>query len=173
MNKIEFLKDQFIETRKFTQRLIDELPEDKWFVIPENTDSNFAWQIGHILAAQNFHTLIVICGRNSKIIESIPLDRYNKICYGMGSQHRSMPNNFVSAKKLKEDLDLVFNISIENLLTLSEDQLYDKLEPIPFKHPIADIKYEALAWSYKHEMWHCAEMEELKRLLGYPIKWLR
>lgn len=50
---------------------------------------------------------------------------------------------------------------------LSED-----LEPIPFKHPVANNKYEALAWCFKHEMWHSAEMEAIKRALGHPIKWM-
>ena len=173
MSKIEFLKDQIIETRKFTNRLISELPGDKWYEKPENTDSNFAWQIGHLIVSQNFHTLTVISGRNAKVAESLPLDRYNKIFYGMGTSHRSVSSDIIPVNKLKEEFDLVFNIAIENLITLAEENLYDKLEPIPFKHPIAETKYEALSWSYKHEMWHCAEMEEIKRLLGYPIKWLK
>jgi hypothetical protein len=172
MNKIEFLKDQMIETRNFTNRLINELPEDKWYSIPQDTDSNFAWQIGHIIVSQNFHTLTVISGRNAKIAEKIPLDRYNKIFYGMGASHRSVQNNLIPVEKLKIELDLVHKISIDNLDALSEEDLYDKLEPIPFKHPMANNKYEALSWSFKHEMWHCAEMEDIKRKLEYPIKWL-
>jgi len=31
---------------------------------------------------------------------------------------------------------------------------------------------EALSWSFKYEMWFCAEMELVKRLIGHPIKWL-
>lgn len=51
MSKIEFLREQIIEARNFVNRLVSELPEDLWFVIPENTDSNFAWQIGHLIVA--------------------------------------------------------------------------------------------------------------------------
>ena len=47
-----------------------------------------------------------------------------------------------------------------------------KLSPLPFKHPVAETKYEALSWSFKHEMWHSAEMEAIKRELGYPIVWM-
>ena len=56
---------------------------------------------------------------------------------------------------------------------INDDILFEQLEPIPFKHPVANNKYEALSWCFKHEMWHSAEMEELKRMLGYPIKWLQ
>jgi len=30
-----------------------------------------------------------------------------------------------------------------------------------------------LSWSFKHEMWHSAEMEAIKRELGYPIVWMK
>lgn len=26
---------------------------------------------------------------------------------------------------------------------------------------------------FKHEMWHCAEMEDIKRRLGYSIVWMK
>ena len=74
--------------------------------------------------------------------------------------------------ELKEQFDAIHEICIDNLSQLNDDILFEQLEPIPFKHPVAEVKYEALAWSFKHEMWHSAEMEELKRMLGYPIKWL-
>ena len=49
MSKIEFLREQIIEARNFVNRLISEMPEELWYTIPEGTDSNFAWQIGHLL----------------------------------------------------------------------------------------------------------------------------
>ena len=173
MNKIEFLRDQIIETRNFTNRLIGELPEEKWYVIPEGTDSNFAWQIGHLIASQNFHQLIVISGRNAKIAEQVQIERYNRLCFGMGATHRSLSADLIPVNKLKADLEFVHQTAIDHLMTLPEEQLVDQLEPIPFKHPMADNKYEAISWSFKHEMWHCAEMEDIKRRLGYPTKWMK
>jgi len=100
------------------------------------------------------------------------MDRYNRLFYGMGSLHRSLSDNLIPTKKLLEDLELVHTTAIDCLMKLSEGQLHDELEPIPFKHPRAANKYEALSWSFKHEMWHCAEMEDIKRRLGYPTKWM-
>lgn len=62
MSKIDFLKEQIIEARTFVNRLMSELPEDLWYVIPEGTDSNFIWQVGHLLVSQNFHTLTAVTG---------------------------------------------------------------------------------------------------------------
>jgi hypothetical protein len=173
MSKIEFLKDQIIESRNFVNRLISEIPQNLWYTIPENTDSNFAWQIGHVMMAQNFHAITVITGRNERVNNLIPVPQYNKIFNGMGSLHRSVEKDFIQTAKLKELFDTVHEICIENLTKLSDDILGDKLEPIPFKHPVADTKYEAISWCFKHEMWHSAEMEAIKRDLGHPIKWLR
>ena len=172
MSKINFLKDQMIESRNFINRLISEIPQDLWYIIPDNTDSNLAWQIGHIMMAQNFHAITVITGRNEKVNELIPVVQYNKIFNGMGTLHRSVEKDLIPTVQLKEQFDTVHKICIDNLDDLSDDILDNKLEPIPFKHPVANVKYEALSWCFKHEMWHAAEMEAIKRDLGHPIKWI-
>ena len=160
MRKIDFLREQIIESRNFVNRLISEIPQDLWYTIPESTDSNFAWQIGHLMISQNFHAITCITGRNPKIAELIPIVDYVKIFNGMGTLHRSVEKNLISAYKLKEQFDAIHDILIE------------QLEPIPFKHPVANNKYEALSWCFKHEMWHSAEMEAIKVALNYPIVWL-
>ena len=66
----------------------------------------------------------------------------------------------------------IHEICIDNLTQLNDDILIEQLEPIPFKHPVANNKYEALSWCFKHEMWHSAEMEAIKVALNYPIVWL-
>jgi hypothetical protein len=172
MSKIDFLKDQIIETRNFTNRLISELPENLWYTIPENTDSNFAWQIGHLMVSQNFHSISVITGKNEKLFELIPMARYSRMFYGMGALHRSITKDLIQTSILKEQFDTVHAICLETLSKLSDDNLNEKLEPAPIKHPIAVTKYDALSWSFKHEMWHCAEMESIKLALGHPIIWL-
>jgi hypothetical protein len=172
MSKVEFLKDQIVESRYFVNRLISELPEDLWYTVPENTDSNFAWQIGHLIMSQNFHAITVITGGNEKVYNLMPVSQYSKLFYGMGTLHRSVEKNLLPTARLKKLFDTVHEICLDNLSRLSDDILGDKLEPIPFKHPIANTKYEALSWCFKHEMWHSAEMEDIKRTLGHPIKWM-
>lgn len=172
MNKIDFLKEQLIESRNFVNRIVSELPKEKWYDIPEGTDSNFAWQVGHLLISQNFHAITVITGRNNEVANLIPVPEYVKLFNGMGALHRSVTNDLIAADKLIDQFHAVHEICIDNLSRLTDDVLYEKLEPIPFKHPVAENKYEALSWCFKHEMWHCAEMEAIKSELGYPIKWM-
>ena len=169
---MNFLKNQVMEARLFTNRLISEMPEELWFTIPQNTDSNFAWQIGHILMAQNFHIFSCSLGRNKKVIEEIPLQDYVKLFGGLGNPHRSVDKNSITISSLKSHFDFVHNLCLEGLELAKDDILKEKLEPIPFKHPVAENKYQALSWSFKHEMWHCAEMEQIKILLNRQFKWL-
>ena len=35
MSKIDFLKEQIIESRDFVNRLVSELPESLWYTIPQ------------------------------------------------------------------------------------------------------------------------------------------
>ncbi|MCD7902043.1 MAG: DinB family protein [Bacteroides sp.] len=173
MNKITFLKDQIMESRSFVNRLISEIPEELWYTIPEGTDSNFAWQIGHLLISQNFHAITVITGMNENIYRLIPLREYVGLFNGMGTLHRSVEKGLIPVPRLKEQFDTVHEICLDNLSSLKDEILYQELEPIPFRHPVAKTKYEALSWCFKHEMWHCAEMESIKRALGYPIQWMK
>ena len=121
MRKIDFLREQIIESRNFVNRLISEIPQDLWYTIPESTDSNFAWQIGHLMISQNFHAITCITGRNPKIAELIPIVDYVKIFNGMGTLHRSVEKNLISAYKLKEQFDAIHEISIDNLTQLNDD----------------------------------------------------
>lgn len=172
MNKIIFLKEQIIEARTFVNRLVSELPQDLWYTIPKGTDSNFAWQIGHLIISQNFHAISCITGRNEDVGRLIPVIKYVKLFNGMGTLHRSVEKDLIPAAELKKQLDAVHEICINCLSRLNDDILSEPLEPIPFKHPVANNKYEALSWCFKHEMWHSAEMEAIKRTLGYPIRWM-
>lgn len=173
MSKIDFLKEQMIEARAFVNRLMSELPEELWYVILEGTDSNFIWQVGHLLVSQNFHTLTAVTGVNEKVGKLLPIQFYNRIFNGLGTLHRSIEKNLIPVSELREQFEAVNEICLDNLASLNDDVLSEKLEPLPFKHPMAEIKYEALSWSFKHEMWHSAEMEDIKRSLGYPIVWMQ
>ncbi|MCD7936385.1 MAG: DinB family protein, partial [Tannerellaceae bacterium] len=171
MDKMNFLIDQIVETRNFTNRLISETPQDLWYVIPENTNSNFAWQLGHLLVAQNFHTLTAVTGVNSEVVAQMPIHLYNRVFYGMGTGQRSVGEEVVSPGLLLEQLERVYEICLASLSLLTDEVLELPLQPLPFTHPVAATRYEALAWSFKHEMWHCAEMEEIKRKLDCPVVW--
>lgn len=173
MSTIHFLTNQIIETRNFTNRLISEMPEELWYEIPENTDANFAWQIGHLLTAQNYHINFCVFGMDRQVFDKIPLKSYAEVFGGLGSPKRSVSQDFVTTKELWKNMDYIFSICLGKLDNADEKMLGEELEPTLFKNPIAKNKYEAISWSFKHEMWHCAEMEQIKIRLGKQFNWLQ
>ena len=112
MSKIDFLKEQIIEARTFVNRLMSELPEDLWYVIPEGTDSNFIWQVGHLLVSQNFHTLTAVTGVNEKVGRLVPIQKYNRIFNGMGTLHRSIEKDLIPVAELREQTEIVHQICV-------------------------------------------------------------
>ena len=150
MRQIDFLREQIIESRNFVNRLISELPQSLWYEIPENTDSNFIWQIGHLMISQNFHAITCITGRNNKVSNLIPIADYVRIFNGMGALHRSVEKDIIRPSELIEQFNAVNEICIENLSKLDDDVLFRALEPPPFKHPVANTTYDALSWCFKH-----------------------
>lgn len=173
MTTVDFLKNQVVETRNFTKRLIAEMPEELWFEIPENTNANFAWQIGHIMLAQHYHIISCAFGIEPAVLEKIPVREYGKVFAGLGSPHRSVGTDFATPGELRENLDFVFDQCVDKLAHANDEMLKEELEPASFKNPIAQNKYDAISWSFKHEMWHCAEMEQIKIRLGRQFQWLK
>ena len=106
MSKIDFLKEQIIEWRNFVNRLVSEIPENQWYTIPEGTDSNFAWQIGHLIISQNFHAITCITGRNEAVSKLIPMVDNVKVFNGMGTLHRSTEKNLIPVAELKNNWTL-------------------------------------------------------------------
>jgi len=147
MTTVDFLKNQVVETRSFTKRLISEMPDDLWFDIPEGTNSNFAWQVGHILLAQNYHIISCAFGRDKSVFNRIPMKEWAKVFGGLGSQNRSVTKDFVKISELKNNLDFVYNLCIEKLDAANDEFLTKELEPTPFKGVLNTKCGIVLKWS--------------------------
>jgi len=170
MNRIEFIEQQSQETRLMTKKLIKDISDDLWYETPEIIHSNIAWQIGHLIIAQMYHSISVITGSSKKISEVIPL-KYYIPKYGMGSDPADHKEIKPRPEQLREQLDFINDVAIKELRKLDDGELDEALAPTRSTHPIARTKYEALTWSFKHEMWHCGQISILKRVLGKATDW--
>jgi hypothetical protein len=171
MNRIQIIDEQTQQTRELTKKLIYEIPEDKWYETPHQINSNIAWQVGHLIISQNFHSITVVTGTIEKIKKTIPLKEYASL-YTMGIIPTRNSETGPKPLVLKKQLDFMNLAAREVLLALSDDELDNRLEPTKFPHPVAKTKYEALTWAYKHEMWHCGQISMIKRIIGIPTKWM-
>lgn len=167
MDAIFLLKQQTQEAHNWTNKLIAEMPEDKWFTYPEGFENNVAWQVGHILVSHHFHGIKVIRGPQKDLLEKVPMMRYSSF-FAFGDNIDLVQEAHVSIPLLKDHLQLVQEKTIEIIESLQPEELTAALEPAPIPHPIAKNKLEALSWNIKHTMWHCGQIGSLMRKLHKP-----
>ncbi|MBI9064623.1 MAG: DinB family protein [Marinilabiliaceae bacterium] len=130
-----------------------------------------AWQVGHLVIATYFHGIGLIAGNESVTLNKLSFHIYRKYCVGLGSRERVLPKGLIDPGQLRNELVMVQTACDEKLLALSGEQLDLAPEPSHLNHPIAATKYEVLSWMFKHDAWHCAEMELIKLNLGLGFKW--
>ncbi len=169
--RIQFLQDQFQQSRHVIQTFLDQVPSDKWFEKAGMPQSNIAWQVGHLVIATNLQGISMISGPDESILKQLSLPIYRKYCIGLGSKERVLPEDLMEPSQLVRELNLVHTICQQKLAALSDEELDLPAEATSLSHPIAKTKYEILSWLFKHDAWHCAEMELIKLNLGLGFKW--
>lgn len=167
--KIEFIKEQNFLTRGQTLKILGETPEELWYETPKIIESNIAWQVGHLIVSQYYHSVAVITRENRELFSKVPLKDYFPI-YSMFT--KSTINELKpEPRQLLHELRLINDYANTQIDGLVDSDLDKPLEPTRFPHPIAETKYEALTWNFRHEMWHLGQISTLKRIIGYPTKW--
>jgi len=169
--RIQFLQDQFKQSRNVLSRFLHQVPDEKWFDVAGQPQSNIAWQVGHLVIATYFHGIGLMDGKECQTLDRLSYDIYRKHCVGLGSKERVLPQGLISPAQLRNELLLVQAACDEKLLALTNEMLDLPPEPSRLNHPIAATKYEVLSWMFKHDAWHCGEMELIKLNLGLGFKW--
>ncbi len=58
--RIKFIKEQSSFTRSLTLSILVQTPHKIWYLTPEILKLNIAWQVGHLILSQFYHTIVVI-----------------------------------------------------------------------------------------------------------------
>lgn len=146
----------------WTDKLICAIPYDQWNDTPAIIESNISWQVGHLILSYYYHSIMVITGHQTEIIQKIPLKEYDTIFTD------AAPKNAIDKavpEQLHQQLHLVAQKSVAIIGSLLPADLESELVPSPIPHPIAKNKWEALDWNIKHTMWHCGQIGMLKRVI--------
>ena len=54
-----YLKNQTADAYNWSIKLINNIPDNKWFTNIEIIDTNIAWQIGHLTLSQYYYTILL------------------------------------------------------------------------------------------------------------------
>jgi hypothetical protein len=120
-----------------------------------------------------FHTLTAVTGVNEKVGRLVPIQKYNRIFNGMGTLHRSIEKDLIPVAEFERTNGNCSSNLYRESGNSDDDVLAECLQPLPFKHPVAETKYEALSWSLNMKCGTVQKWKAIKRELGYPIVWMK
>lgn len=162
MNEVEFYRYQTDDVYKWTNKLVESVPYDKWDETPEVVETNITWQVGHLVMSHYFHTMMVIVGHQRDVFEKVPLKQYDEL-FTIGQPKDAKGK--VNPQDLLDQLKYVQRRSLEIITSIKVEDLQRALEKTPIPHPIAKTKGESLDWNIKHTMYHCGQIGILKRVI--------
>ncbi|MBA4056204.1 MAG: DinB family protein [Marivirga sp.] len=162
MTEVQVLTSQTENAYDWTNKLINNIPFEKWDIMPDVIQTNISWQVGHLIMSHYFHSIMVIAGHQKDILQQIPIKEYDGL-FTSASPQNSIGK--IQPALLSDQLNLMQQKSIGIVKALTSESLESKLEPTHITHPIAKTKREAIDWNIKHTMYHCGQIGILKRII--------
>ncbi|MEI7701208.1 MAG: DinB family protein [Planctomycetia bacterium] len=159
ISQIQFARD-------YTQSLLAGIPDDCWFVQPQNVVTHIAWQVGHLAMAQYGLCLFRIRGRADTDLDLMSSAFRKK--FSRGTTPDADPSRNPTVSEIRSVLDRVHEQSLLELAGFSESLLAEGVDP-PFA--VYPNKLGCLLFCSHHEMIHAGQIGLLRRLLGLaPVR---
>ena len=149
--------------REYTLSLLNDIPQEEWFLQPANGVSHIAWQVGHLAMAQYGLCLFRMRGRQPVDTELMSSSFRKK--FSKGTTPDPDPAANPAPEEIRAVLDRVYEQAMRELPQFNEQQLDEPLEA-PFA--AFPTKLGGLLFCSHHEMLHAGQIGLLRRLLGKP-----
>lgn len=162
MDQITLLAKQTESAYAWTNKLLITIPHENWDTTPKIVVSNISWQTGHLIVSLYYHSIMVIVGHQTDVLQQVPLKEYSQLFTNTAAGNSS---GKISPEQLQLHLHFMQQRSLQVINSLSPADLEADLVPSQPAHPIATNKYEALEWNIQHTMWHCGQIGLLKRIV--------
>ena len=152
--------------RRYTLELLEQVPVDRWFEIPDGHSTNIAWQIGHLAVSQYGLLMFRIRGRRPEDLEIIP-GKFRK-AYSRQSTPSADADNQPTAAELQQRLNRVHELAMGEICDVDPQVL---LEPVDMPYAAYPIKLGAILFCPLHEQIHAGQIGVLRRALGLdPVR---
>jgi len=160
MNTIELLIDRMERARAWSQSLLADVDESRWFEPPGPGLGHVAWQIGHIAASQIVLVHMRCFGR--QFADVAPAEYYQS--FARGSTPVADPNKYPPIGEIRDFFARTHRGALELARTIRPEQLTEPTHGDP--HPMFNDKAGALAMSAMHESFHAGQIALIRRLWG-------
>jgi DinB superfamily len=168
MNQLtDFLQKQTADTYGWTNKLVENITFDKWFITPEILETNLAWQVGHLTLSQYYYTIVLLIGPKKDFAESINLKKYSGL-FSNGQRRKELISE-ITVQELLDNWKSMQTLTNETLTRLQDTDLNHDIFSMPKPHPFVKTKENAISWNVKHTMWHCGQIAMLKRVIDKPF----
>lgn len=161
MTRLESALDAIQFSRAFTNGILDSVPENCWYRMPEPAVTHVAWQVGHLAWAQDRLLFKRVLAGFSESPGIVPPE-YLKM-FGIGSRPEPDEDHYPAIEEIRSVFDSVYANTLEYAATIP-DSLLD--EPSKPPHPAFNDRYGALLWIARHELVHAGQIGLLRRLFG-------
>jgi len=161
MTRLEKVTHDLQIAHKYTDMLIETIPQDRWLEQPKQGITHTAWQVAHLAYAEYALIQIRVFGKN-KSDESILTQEFRKQ-YGKGSTPDPNPEHNLTPAEILSACTTVFENSLSGLNTLPTHELDAPSLP---EHPMFSTKFGAIDWCVHHTYIHAGQIALLRRLLG-------
>ncbi len=153
--------------RAYTTDLLNHIPDEVWFRIPQAGVSHVAWQAGHLAVCQYALALKRTRGEKPDDAQLAPPELFT--AFGKGSTPQTDAGLYPSVPELRSLLQRIHEQTLTELETMDDDFVAQPTGDPP--HPMFRTKIGALQWSAQHEFLHAGQIGLLRRQLGEG--WLR
>lgn len=164
--RLDLAISQIQFARKYTLRLVDDIPEPDWFREVGPCPSHLAWQLGHLAMAQYALTMMRIRGKEPE--DEMLISKSFFRAFKKGSTPEFSADAYPSAPEIRATLNRVHAASIKELAQQTDESLDVKL---PEPHAVFDTKLGSVFFCSAHELLHAGQIGLIRRMLGRePLK---
>lgn len=166
MTRLQQALAQIDFARRYTLRLLAEVPDEEWHVQPREGITHVAWQAGHLAMAEHALALVRLRGDRADDETLIPEEFRRR--FGRGSVPDPNPAGQPTPAELRAVMQRVHERVVGELANYADADL----DLPPHKpHPLFDTRLASLAWCGHHEMTHAGQIGLLRRLMGKAPLW--
>ena len=161
MDAKQVLRADFDRSRMVTNMLLEDIEDAELLVRPTDNSNHTAWQLGHLIAAENRMGESVREGSMPALPDGFS-DKYTK-----ETASSDAASDFLGKAEYLQLLEQQRQGILALLDQLSDEDL-EKAGPEPMRQ-IAPTVGDLLGLAASHEMMHTGQITSLRRKLGKPV----
>lgn len=165
MSELDAAIGQIRQARRYTEDLLQNIPDEYWFAEPPGGITHVAWQVGHLAVCEYGLAMKRVRGIRPDDDQLVSADDFR--LFGKGSVPVFDAETYPSVGAIRELLQRVHRQTLEELSSLDEATAAEPTSDPP--HAMFQTKLGALVWCVQHEFLHAGQIGLIRRQLGLPL----